>query len=114
MSKLPPKPASAPASADDDGWTLVGAHHPAGFGTVAVPRLLITVEREAGKAVARAVELEGERIRVGSHQSNELVLTDRSVSRFHCVLSLSRGAWNLMDTDSLNGTMLSGVRIRDA
>jgi DNA-binding NtrC family response regulator len=110
MRKLP----ASPPVGEDDVWTLVGPHKPSGFGTVAVPRLLVTVEREAGKAVTRAIELEGERIRVGSHQSNELVLADRSVSRFHCVLSLVRGAWSLTDTDSLNGTMLSGVRIRDA
>jgi len=81
---------------------------------VAVPRLRVSVEREGGKATDRVVELEGERIRVGSHQSNELVLFDRSVSRFHCMLSLSRNNWSLTDTDSLNGTVLSGVRIRDA
>jgi DNA-binding NtrC family response regulator len=81
---------------------------------VAVPRLLITVLRESGKAGQRALELEGERIRVGSHRSNEVLLNDRLVSRFHCVLALEHGMWTLTDTDSLNGTHLSGVRIREA
>jgi DNA-binding NtrC family response regulator len=79
-----------------------------------VPRLLVTVLREAGKAVSRTIELDGERIRVGSHPSNELLIEDRLVSRFHCVLSLERIHWTLTDTESLNGTMLLGVRIREA
>jgi DNA-binding NtrC family response regulator len=81
---------------------------------VVVPRLLVTVLREAGKAASRTIEIDGERIRVGSHPSNELLIADRLVSRFHCVLSLERGHWALTDTDSLNGTMLLGVRIREA
>jgi DNA-binding NtrC family response regulator len=102
-----------PSSPDDQ--TLSGAARVSGPGTmVAIPRLLITVLREGGKAGARTLELEGERLRVGSHGSNELVLNDRLVSRFHCVLTLERGAWAVTDTDSLNGTLLSGVRVRDA
>jgi DNA-binding NtrC family response regulator len=81
---------------------------------VVVPRLLFVVIREAGKAVERRVEIEGERIRIGSHPSNELVLDDRLVSRFHCTLTMGRAAWSLSDSGSRNGTCLSGVRIRDA
>jgi DNA-binding NtrC family response regulator len=81
---------------------------------VAVPRLLVTVLREAGKAGSRMVELEGERIRIGSHLSNELLISDRLVSRFHCVLGIDRNQWVLLDSGSLNGTMLLGVRIREA
>jgi DNA-binding NtrC family response regulator len=104
-----------PASMEDDGWTQTGTNRVLVPGTVvAVPRLLITILREAGKAGERSIELEGERIRVGSHRSNELLVSDRLVSRFHCVLSLDRGSWTVTDTGSLNGTMLSGVRVRDA
>jgi DNA-binding NtrC family response regulator len=108
-------PDEPPLVTEDDGWTQTGTNKALMPSTlVAVPRLLITVLREGGKVAARSLELEGERIRVGSHRSNELLITDRLVSRFHCVLSLDRGLWALADTDSLNGTLLSGVRIRDA
>ena len=110
MAKVPP----GPAVWDEETRTFTGVHLGMLPGIVAVPRLLITIEREGGKVTERAVELEGERIRVGSNRSNELVLSDRSVSRFHCMLSLNRNTWSLTDTDSLNGTVLSGVRIRDA
>jgi DNA-binding NtrC family response regulator len=110
MTKVPGEP---PAT-EDENWTLTGAKGMAPGTMVAVPRLLVTVLREGGKATNRSLELEGERIRVGSHQTNELLLTDRLVSRFHCVLTLDRGAWTVTDTESLNGTLLSGVRVRDA
>lgn len=99
---------------EDDTSTLTGVN-PASLGTmVAVPRLLVTVLREGGKAGNRTVELEGDRIRVGAHPRNELVISDRLVSRFHCVLGIERGQWTLTDTESLNGTLLLGVPIREA
>jgi DNA-binding NtrC family response regulator len=109
-----PKSPVEPPLTEEENWTLTGQKAIAATTVVAVPRLLITVLREAGKAGDRSLELEGERIRVGSHRSNELLINDRLVSRFHCVLTLDRGSWTVTDTDSLNGTMLSGVRIRDA
>jgi DNA-binding NtrC family response regulator len=92
-----------------------GQTRPQSFsGVVVVPRIQLAVVREGGKAVERRVELEGERIRIGSHPSNDLVLDDRMVSRFHCTLTLGRSAWQLSDSGSLNGSFLSGVRFRDA
>ena len=82
--------------------------------TVAIPRLSLTVEREAGKAVSRAVLFDGDFCRLGTHSSNDLVLQDPAVSRFHCRLLREEGAWRVRDWGSLNGTRLEGVRIRDA
>ena len=83
-------------------------------GVFAVPRIQLLVMRENGQVTERRVQLEGERIRIGSHPSNDLVLEDRQVSRFHCTLTLGRAAWQLTDSGSLNGSLLSGVRVRDA
>jgi DNA-binding NtrC family response regulator len=100
---------------DGDRPTAMGMTMPQASSTiVAVPRLRFSVEREGGKAVERTFEIDGERIRVGSHPSNELVLDDRLVSRFHCTLMLQKAAWRITDTESLNGTFVAGVRIRDA
>jgi DNA-binding NtrC family response regulator len=82
--------------------------------TVAIPRLSLFVEREAGKAVSRAVLKDGDLCRVGTHSSNDLVLQDPAVSRFHCRLVREEGGWRVRDWGSLNGTKLDGVRIRDA
>ncbi|HEU4406310.1 MAG TPA: sigma 54-interacting transcriptional regulator [Polyangiaceae bacterium] len=82
--------------------------------SVAIPRISITVEREAGAASSRVVEFEGDRCRLGSHPANDLVLNDPQVSRFHCELSPGKGGWRVVDSDSLNGTAVGGVRVRDA
>jgi DNA-binding NtrC family response regulator len=82
--------------------------------TVDIPRLSLTVDREAGKAVTRTLLFGGDFCRVGTHSSNDLVLQDSAVSRFHCRLVREEGAWRVRDWGSLNGTRLEGVRIRDA
>src|SRR5262249_2055099 len=51
---------------------------------------------------------------IGSHPSNDLVLADRAVSRFHCEIVLGDGAALLRDLGSRNGTTLDGVVIKEA
>jgi DNA-binding NtrC family response regulator len=82
--------------------------------TVDIPRLSLTVDREAGRPASRSILFGGDFCRLGTHSSNDLVLQDPAVSRFHCRLVREEGAWRLRDWGSLNGTRLEGVRIRDA
>jgi two-component system response regulator HydG len=82
--------------------------------TVSIPRLSLTLAREGGKPVSRSVLFDGDLCRIGTHASNDLVLTDPAVSRFHCRLLREEGVWRVRDWGSLNGTKLDGVRIRDA
>jgi len=79
-----------------------------------IPRLELTIAREAGAACDRTVTVEGHRVRIGSQQGNEVVVDDRKVSRFHCSLTDGPEGWTLTDTGSLNGTYANGARIRDA
>jgi DNA-binding NtrC family response regulator len=81
---------------------------------VRVPRIQLSIEREAGKTTDRKVTLEGDLLRIGSHPSNDLVLDDRMVSRFHCRLTRGQRAWSVIDNGSLNGTKAGGVWVRDA
>lgn len=81
---------------------------------VPIPRLELEVEREDGRASGRTVVVDGELCRIGSHPSNDLVLQDPTVSRFHCRLARGSEAWSISDTGSLNGTFVSGVRVREA
>jgi transcriptional regulator with GAF, ATPase, and Fis domain len=81
---------------------------------VAVPRLELSVEREAGQLVQRTVILDGDFFRIGSHPGNDLVVADKLVSRFHCSIARDGTGWRLTDTGSMNGTRLGGVRVRDA
>ena len=82
--------------------------------TVAIPRLTLSVEREGGSPTSRTVIHDGDLCRIGTHSSNDLVLSDPAVSRFHCRLVREEGGWKVRDTGSLNGTKVDNVRIRDA
>jgi DNA-binding NtrC family response regulator len=82
--------------------------------TVAAPRLVFRVEREAGAVVSRVVTVDGDTVRIGSHEGNQIVVNDPTVSRFHCRIERGPRAWRVIDQDSMNGTRLVGVAIRDA
>jgi transcriptional regulator of acetoin/glycerol metabolism len=82
--------------------------------TVAVPRISLCVEREGGMPVQRTLVHDGDLCKIGSHASNDIVLRDPMVSRFHCRLVREDGVWRLRDSGSMNGTKLDGVRVRDA
>jgi DNA-binding NtrC family response regulator len=86
-----------------------------------VPKLTLEVRREPvpseppGRSEAKRIVVhEGQTCRIGTHSTNDLILRDPSVSRFHCKLTCGDKGWRLQDSGSLNGTMLDGVRVRDA
>ena len=99
----------APTDVDAGDATLPGE-----LDVLEVPRIQLIVEREADRPESRRVLFDGAVCRLGSHPSNEVVINDRRVSRFHCSLRRERGAWRLSDSGSLNGTFLNGIRFRDA
>src|SRR5262249_22054951 len=77
--------------------------------SVAIPRITLTIEREGGMMGSRQVVHDGDLCRIGSHPSNDLVLKDPAVSRFHCRLVREDGGWRVRDAGSLNGTRLDTV-----
>ncbi|MDF2692777.1 MAG: Response regulator of zinc sigma-54-dependent two-component system, partial [Labilithrix sp.] len=81
---------------------------------VELPRLFIQVERECGQVSARTYVHDGDICRVGSAASNDLVLDDPTISRFHCSIQRENGGWRIVDTGSTNGTRVDGVRILSA
>src|SRR5690242_17347491 len=76
--------------------------------------LTVTVEREADNVVTRTLVHEGDVCRIGTHASNDLVLDDPSVSRFHCRIVPDAAGWRIEDSGSLNGTRLQELRILGA
>jgi DNA-binding NtrC family response regulator len=109
--KVAPSAAATPPQVASSGQLMTT---PSMLESVAIPRISIEVEREAGVPSGRVVEFEGDRCRLGSHPANDLVLNDPQVSRFHCELSPGRGGWRVVDSGSLNGTTAGGLRVRDA
>ena len=78
---------------------------------VALPRVTLVVTNADGEA---RVTHDGDVCRVGSHSSNDVVVKDRTVSRFHCRLIRDGAMWRVTDQGSSNGTRLDGVLVRDA
>jgi transcriptional regulator with GAF, ATPase, and Fis domain len=85
---------------------LLGAAPP-----VELVRLHVVVERVAGGLSSQTFVFDGDIYRIGSHASNDLVLEDKTISRFHCRIAREGQAWRITDTGSTNGTRLDGVRV---
>jgi transcriptional regulator with GAF, ATPase, and Fis domain len=51
---------------------------------------------------------------IGQLPTNDVVLADRSVSRFHCEILLEEGQARVRDLESRNGTWLGGTRVVEA
>ncbi len=64
-----------------------------------------------GPALGMTWRSAGTSCAVGSHGSNDVVIQDPAVSRFHCELRLEQNRIRLHDLDSTNGTLLDGVPI---
>jgi transcriptional regulator with GAF, ATPase, and Fis domain len=74
-------------------------------------RLELLVERVAGVDRSETHVLDGDVFRIGSHPSNDLVLDDPTISRFHCRILRAGGAWRIEDAGSTNGTRVDAVKI---
>ncbi len=59
-------------------------------------------------------DLSRPRASIGQLPSNDVVLADRSVSRFHCEILLDQGQARVRDLESRNGTWLDGTRVVEA
>ena len=63
----------------------------------------------------RVIELDaGRPFNIGVHEDNDLALADPFASSFHCRISYQRGRWFLADLESTNGTLVNGLRVREA
>jgi transcriptional regulator with GAF, ATPase, and Fis domain len=78
-----------------------------------VHRLSIAVSRgpDAGKLIEPPA---GEGASIGTAEDNALVLTDRTVSRYHLELRPTAGGIALRDLGSTNGTLVGGIRLIEA
>jgi DNA-binding NtrC family response regulator len=81
-------------------------------GSESVRRFRLVVAE--GREVGRTWDSTGDRATIGSHESNDLVLDDRTVSRFHCEIWIDWEGAHIRDLDSRNGTTVDGLRIKEA
>ena len=64
-----------------------------------------------GLAAGIAWRSSGTTCAIGSHDSNDIVISDTAVSRFHCELRLEHDRVTVHDLSSTNGTHLDGVPV---
>jgi DNA-binding NtrC family response regulator len=90
----------------------LAAHAPGPLaGSVHVQRFaLVAVE---GPSAGATFQSATDRATVGSHPSNDVVLQDRTVSRFHCEVALGSDGAVVTDVGSRNGTVVDGVRVKE-
>jgi len=67
----------------------------------------------AGPAAGATWRGPAERCAIGSHLSNDLVVEDPTVSRFHCELAITGGAVRVRDLGSRNKTIANGISLAD-
>jgi two-component system, NtrC family, response regulator GlrR len=83
-----------------------------------LPHLLVRRFRvtalEGPDAGATATSSNDGTLAIGLHESAGLVLTDRTVSRFHCELAIVDGQARVRDLGSRNGTTVDGVQVMEA
>jgi transcriptional regulator with PAS, ATPase and Fis domain len=99
-----------PEELDDLVTTVIGSSREGQTVPLAGIELLVVegVDRGARVVVSGGVT------RVGTAASNQLRLTDRTVSRVHCELRLRGLSVQIVDSESTNGTFAEGVRLADA
>jgi two-component system, NtrC family, response regulator GlrR len=71
----------------------------------------IHVEVVRGPDAGKELAASSERIVIGTHRTADLVLTDRTVSRFHVELVMEGDSVLLRDLGSSNGTLLDGIEL---
>src|SRR5262245_47273571 len=75
----------------------------------AIRRFRVTVI--AGPATGARWDAAAERCAIGSHPSNDLVIDDPTVSRFHCELAIADDSVRVRDLGSRNATLVDRVAI---
>jgi len=73
----------------------------------------VRLEVTAGADARASVESTGDRLTLGAHPSNDLVLKDPLVSRFHCELTVLPEGPLVRDLGSRNGTFIGGIRVKE-
>ncbi len=68
----------------------------------------------SGPLKDREFEVGKDAFTLGNDTDNDLVLSDSTISRRHCEISLTADGYSIRDLGSTNGTIVQGVRIRDA
>src|SRR5690349_4184065 len=82
--------------------------------TSVVRHALLRATITRGPDAGLSINIAGTPVRVGTSASNDLVLTDDSVSRRHCEIEPLADGLRVRDMGSTNGVSVGGIRLYDA
>jgi len=99
---VPAKPPSA-------GIPTASLYTDASTGALRVRRYRVAVAK--GPDAGLETTIEGGTLMVGTHQHNDLKLTDQTVSRYHLEIQLKADGLKVTDLESTNGTFHAGTRL---
>ena len=94
-----------------DSLSIKGGSGLNGGGGSGAQSVVATLEISSPRAETLLEIKEGGSVRVGRDATNDCVLPDAQVSRFHAVFNASSSGVVLSDLASLNGTFLNGRRL---
>ncbi|MBI4866520.1 MAG: sigma 54-dependent Fis family transcriptional regulator [Candidatus Wallbacteria bacterium] len=100
------------AESEDGSWTRRVRLGESWATLIELPGFRVSVL--AGADCGRRFDLPAATLRLGSGPENDVVLTDRTVSRHHARLVREGADWLIVDQQSSNGTFVDGVRIRES
>jgi DNA-binding NtrC family response regulator len=83
-----------------------------GYDHLVVRRVHLSVIEGAERG--QSYQSSGGRVVIGTHKSSDFVLSDATVSRFHCEIDLGADRPILRDLGSRNGSLIDGVRVHEA
>lgn len=72
----------------------------------------LTCREPSGELITRRIDSHG--LSVGAHESNDIVLSDESVSSFHARFDFQHGEYFVTDLGSTNGSFLAGTKVLKA
>src|SRR4051812_42800681 len=72
-----------------------------------------TVEVLSGPSNGAIVRVEKPTFSIGSHGTNDLVLSDDAISKHHLELHVTPDGYRVVDLSSSNGTFLGNLKITD-
>jgi len=83
-------------------------------GSTALREVRLRLRVVTGAEKGKECDATARRVSVGSHDQNDLVLTDSQVSRFHCEILVVGERYVVRDLGSTNGTKVDGTEILEA
>ncbi|MEM7158463.1 MAG: sigma 54-interacting transcriptional regulator [Myxococcota bacterium] len=84
-----------------------------GEGVTALRRRRLRLEVVRGPDKKKRVELDRDRVVVGTHEQCDLALSDPTISRQHFEIELVAQGYAIRDLDSLNGLHIDNLRVKE-